>query len=88
MTGAVGIAAGAPRRAVVVPTDAVVYDGAQPVVFVPAAGGGYEARPVGLGVVRDGRVEITHGLAAGTAVVTTGAASLLSAARLPAGEVD
>src|SRR5579875_3561324 len=36
MTGAVGIVAGAPRRAVVVPTDAVVYDGAQPVVFVPA----------------------------------------------------
>jgi cobalt-zinc-cadmium efflux system membrane fusion protein len=88
MTGAVRIAAGAPHRAVVVPSDAVVYDGAAPVVFVPAAAGGYEARAVGLGVVRDGRVEITHGLSAGTPVVTTGAASLLSAARLPAADVD
>jgi cobalt-zinc-cadmium efflux system membrane fusion protein len=74
--------------AVVVPADALVYDGAQAVVFVPGAAGGYDLRPVGVGIVRDGRVEITSGLSAGTPVVTTGAASLLSAARLPAGETD
>ncbi|MFN8543587.1 MAG: efflux RND transporter periplasmic adaptor subunit [Candidatus Binatia bacterium] len=83
MSGAVAIEMGAARQAVVVPAAAVVYDAAQPVVFVAGAER-YSARPVRLGVAVDGRVEIVDGIAAGTPIVTTGAASLLSAARLPA----
>ena len=84
MTGAVALEVGAPREAVVVPVGAVVYDDAQPLVFV-AEEGGYAPHPVKLGIARDGRVEIAEGLGAGTRVVVTGAASLLSQARLPAG---
>jgi len=87
MTGAVALEVGAPREAVVVPAGAVVYDDAQPLVFV-AEDGGYAPHPVKLGVARDGRVEIVDGLDAGTRVVVTGAASLLSQARLPAGGED
>jgi hypothetical protein len=85
MTGAVRIEVGAPRAAVVVPAAAVVRDGAQPFVFVEAAAGRFEAQPVRIGVTRDGRVEIADGVAAGARVATIGAASLLSATRLPAG---
>ena len=82
MTGAAGIAAGAARRALVVPTAAVVYDGALAVVFVEETAGRYAPHPVQLGIVADGRAEIRDGLADGARVVTTGAASLLSATRL------
>jgi len=41
---------------------------------------------VRLGVVRDGAVEVVSGVDAGATVVTTGAASLLSATQLPAGD--
>jgi len=88
MTGAVQIEVGAPRPVVVVPASAVVYDAAQPVVFVAEADGRYTPHPVRLGVAREGRVEIASGVDAGARVVTTGAASLLSATRLPAGEAD
>ena len=54
-------------------------------VFVAEAGR-YARRPVGLGIARDERVEITSGVEAGARIVVTGAASLLSASRLPAGE--
>ncbi|HJQ85484.1 MAG TPA: efflux RND transporter periplasmic adaptor subunit, partial [Candidatus Binatia bacterium] len=85
MTGAVAIDAGRPRTALVVPAAAVVYDDARPLVFV-VIDGRYEARPVRLGVVRDGRAEVVAGLSAGTTLVVTGAASLLSADRLPPGD--
>ena len=85
MTGAVALEVGTPREAVVVPAGAVVYDDAQPLVFVAEAGR-YARRPVGLGIARDERVEITSGVEAGARIVVTGAASLLSASRLPAGE--
>jgi len=89
MTGAVTIEVGTPRLAAIVPPAAVVYDGAQPVVFVAEDGDRYVPRPVSLGVERDDKVEVVTGVQAGVRVVTTGAASLLSAARLPAGaEVD
>jgi hypothetical protein len=87
MTGTVAMEVGAPHPAVVVPLAAVVYDGAQPVVFVAEGDGRYTPHPVQLGVSRDARVAITGGLEAGARVATTGAASLLSAARLsPAAE--
>ena len=84
MTGAVGLEVGTARDAVVVPAGAVVYDDAQPLVFV-VDGRGYVRRPVGLGIARDGRIEITSGIEAGTRIVVTGAPSLLSASRLPTG---
>src|SRR5205823_4919077 len=48
MTGAVTLEMGAPHDAVVVPVAAVVYDDAQPVVFVEEAGGRYALRAVKL----------------------------------------
>jgi len=86
MTGAVAIEVGTPHPAVVVPEAAVVYDAAQPVVFVAEADGRFTPHPVRLGVVRDGAVEVVSGVDAGATVVTTGAASLLSATQLPAGD--
>src|SRR5262249_40762641 len=85
MTGAVELEVGTPREAVVVPASAVVYDDAQSLVFV-ATDGHYEARPVSVGLVREGWIEIAAGVSVGTPVVVTGAASLLSASRLPAVE--
>ena len=84
MTGTVTLEVGAPHDAVVVPSAAVVYDDAQPVVFVDEGDGRYVQRSVRLGVVRDGRIEVTRGLDTGARVVVTGAASLLSATRLQA----
>jgi multidrug efflux pump subunit AcrA (membrane-fusion protein) len=83
MTGAAMIEVGALRAAVVVPSVAVVYDAERPVVFIEESAGHYSAHAVQLGVARDGRIEITGGLSAGARVATTGAASLLSAVRLP-----
>jgi hypothetical protein len=84
MTGAVVLEVGAPHDAVVVPAAAVVYDDAQPVVFLDEGDGRYVRRSVRLGVVRDERIEVTNGLDVGARVVVTGAASLLSATRLRA----
>ena len=88
MTGALSIDAGEPHPGLVVPAAAVVYDGAQPVVFVEEGDGRFAARPVELGAARDGRVEVRGELQAGARVATIGAASLLSARRLPAGEEE
>ena len=87
MTGPAELEVGAPRDAVVVPAAAVVYDDVQSLVFVDADGR-YEARPVTIGLARDGWIEIAGGVSAGTLVVVTGAASLLSASRLPAVEAE
>src|SRR5437763_1658793 len=81
--GAVTLEVGPAHDAVVVPVTAVVYDDAQPVVFVEEAGGRYTLRAVKLGIVRRDRVEIASGVEPGARVVVTGAASLLSATRLP-----
>jgi hypothetical protein len=86
MTGSVAVDVGAPHEAVVVPSGAVVYEDGKPFVFTDGGDGRYEPRPVRLGVVRDGRVEIASGVAPGARVVVTGAASLLSALRLPRGD--
>ncbi len=88
MTGAVAMESGASHDAPVVPVAAVVYDGAQPVVFVEEGDARYTPRAVQLGVVRDERIEIVAGVSPGARVATTGAASLLSAARMAGGSAD
>ncbi|HZP43909.1 MAG TPA: efflux RND transporter periplasmic adaptor subunit [Candidatus Binatia bacterium] len=85
MTGAVAMEVGRVREAVLVPAAAVVRDGTTALVFVEEAPGRYVPHPVALGVARDAEVEVASGVPPGARVVTTGAASLLSAARLPAG---
>jgi multidrug efflux pump subunit AcrA (membrane-fusion protein) len=86
LTGAVAIEVGMPRPAVMVPEAAVVFDGGQALVFAEESPGKFTPHPVRIGVTRDGAVEIAEGLEAGARVATTGAASLLSALRLPAAE--
>jgi hypothetical protein len=88
MTGSLAIEVGDPHDGVVAPEAAVVYDAERALVFVDDGHGGYTETPVTVGVVRDGRAEIVTGLAPGARVATTGAASLLSAARLGAGAAD
>ena len=87
MTGAVTIDVGPPRQGVVVPAGAVLYDGAEAVVFLAEGEGRYARHPVGLGASLDGWVEVT-GVNAGARVVTAGGASLLSANRLAAGGAE
>src|SRR5437773_1402837 len=72
MTGAVAMESGASHDAPVVPVAAVVYDGAQPVVFVEEGDARYTPRAVQLGVVRGERVEIVAGVSPGAGVATTG----------------
>jgi Cu(I)/Ag(I) efflux system membrane fusion protein len=55
-----------------VPRAAVVYPGPRRVVFVALAGGKLAPRDVTLGAEAGDRVEITHGLAEGDVVVTSG----------------
>jgi membrane fusion protein, copper/silver efflux system len=86
MTASVAIDAGTSHDAVVVPEVAVVYDDRQALVFVDDGHGGFKSTPVAVALVRDGRAALTSGLAAGTRVATTGAASLLSASRLGAAD--
>jgi hypothetical protein len=88
MTGAVGIEVGEPRTAVVVPAAALVYDGGKPSVLVEESEGRYAPRAVRVGAPRDGTIEVLEGVREGERVVTTGAASVLSAARLPAEAED
>lgn len=88
MTGSVAIESGEPRRAPVVPADAIVYDEGRPVVFVAGEAGRYTARPVEMGIRRGERIEIRAGLEPGTRIATTGAASLVSEARLGASGGD
>jgi multidrug efflux pump subunit AcrA (membrane-fusion protein) len=88
VSGSVAIEVGPLRDAVVVPEVAVVYDDHRPLVFVDDGHGGFTATPVRLGVIRAGRVEVAEGVAAGTRVATTGAASLLSATRLGTNGAD
>lgn len=82
MTGAVRVFVEAPRRVATVPAAAVVYDGGHPLVFVAERSGRFAAQPVALGVTGHARVEIDAGVPVGATIVTTGAASLLSARRL------
>ena len=62
-----------------VPTDAVVSDGLQSVVFVQTAPGRFRRTEVTVGRQRDGVTEIRGGLTAGERVVSRGALLLLNA---------
>lgn len=62
-----------------VPSDSVVSDGLQSVVFVQAAPGRFRRAPVTVGRQRDGVTEIRGGLVAGDRVVSRGALLLLNA---------
>lgn len=60
-----------PRKALTVPTEAVIRTGTRSVVIVQA-GERFRATPVSVGAEMDGRVEILSGLKEGEAVVASG----------------
>jgi len=65
-----------------VPVDAIVNAGLQKIVFVERAPGQFESRPVEVGPVLGGRVQIRNGLAAGDRVVVDGTFLLDAETRL------
>ena len=87
-TGSAWIETGPLRRVLSVPREAVVFDGERFEVFVVQGDAAPSALVVELGEAAGDRVEIRGALAAGARVVTTGAASLLSAAKLPSATGD
>ncbi len=84
MTGTAQIAVGAPRTTVVVPAEAILQDGANSIAVLEEPGGHFLPRTVEPGATVGGWTEVRSGLEPGRRVVTTGATSVLSAARLPA----
>jgi cobalt-zinc-cadmium efflux system membrane fusion protein len=66
------------RRAVVVPPAAIQYVDEKPGVFVRRDAESFERRVVAVGVEDRGWIELTDGVAAGDAVVTTGSFQLKS----------
>lgn len=74
-----GFSAANPRATVLVPTGALVRDGASAVVFVETAPGAFQKRAVQAGRRTRERVEIHAGLSAGEKVVANGALLLLNA---------
>jgi len=75
------------RRALVVPADAVLHTGKNPVVWVESAPGMFSPREVETGSTVAGETEILAGLAAGEMVAATGGFLIDSESRLetPAG---
>jgi membrane fusion protein, heavy metal efflux system len=71
--------AGTARPAVLVPSVAVVRDGADAVVFVETATGSFKRRAVVVGRRTHDEVEVVSGVASGERVVTTGALLLVNA---------
>lgn len=71
--------AGSARPVVLVPSVAVVRDGADAVVFVETASGSFRRRPVVLGRRTHDEVEVVSGVERGERVVTTGALLLVNA---------
>lgn len=70
---------GAPQSVLRVPTESVVSDGMESVVFVEVAPGRFKRTEVALGRQRSGLTEIRAGLSAGQRVVSRGALLLLNA---------
>jgi cobalt-zinc-cadmium efflux system membrane fusion protein len=71
--------AGSARPVVLVPSVAVVRDGADAVVFVETKSGSFKRRPVVVGRRNHDEVEVVSGIASGERVVTTGALLLVNA---------
>ena len=67
---------------ILLPVEAVLYDGEKTEVYVPGANGSYDVRQVTVGATRGKQIEILAGLRDGERVVTQGAAFL----REPAGD--
>lgn len=67
------IATGAPRRALAIPTAAVVEDAGRPIAYVMVEGEAFERRPLRLGIRGNGWVEVLDGVVAGEHVITRGA---------------
>jgi membrane fusion protein, copper/silver efflux system len=65
-----------------VPQEAVLDSGLQKIVYVETSEGVFEPRPVEIGTAYDGRATITHGLAEGDRVVTSGNFLIDSESRL------
>ncbi|MGX6571253.1 efflux RND transporter periplasmic adaptor subunit [Cupriavidus necator] len=74
-TAAIHTRSGSNRKALLLPEEGVVLMQGQPTVFVES-GGGFEPRPVELGVRLRDRVEVKKGLAVGETVVTAGTYAL------------
>ncbi|MEQ8232271.1 MAG: efflux RND transporter periplasmic adaptor subunit [Gammaproteobacteria bacterium] len=72
MYAEVSIAAQRQVDAVTVPSAAIVRSGTRELVFVAQPGGHFEPREVTLGVSAGGLTQVTAGIAAGEAVVTSG----------------
>ncbi|MFU8817947.1 MAG: efflux RND transporter periplasmic adaptor subunit, partial [Pseudomonadales bacterium] len=62
-----------PMQRLAVPRSAVIDDGGRSVVYVQTGGENFSRRPVELGVVDGGWVQVSHGLAPGERVVSEGA---------------
>lgn len=73
MFGTAHITLGERRNALVVPREAVQWEGCCNVVFVPTGGASYMARKVQLGGASDGFVEVLTGVSEGEQVVVVGA---------------
>lgn len=73
MFGHARIEARAPGPVVLVPRDAVQWEGCCNVVFVPEGAASFRPRPVRLGEAAGDHYVVLAGLAAGERVVTTGA---------------
>ncbi len=84
MLATVTIAATAPRRVLVVPSQALQTMDGETVVFVRTGADQFVRRAVVIGATVDGEVEITRGLEDGDVVATSGAFLLKSALTAPA----
>jgi len=72
---------GEAREGLFVPAAAVQRDGDDAIVFVPVGERQFQLRQIEIGVRTDDWVEVTHGLAPGERVVTSGSFQLKSEAR-------
>lgn len=76
------IVVGAPREAVAVPVNAVIFRGAEASVWLAQEGNGFTLRRIRPGVRANGMIEVQEGLSPGDRVVTGGALFIDRAARI------
>jgi cobalt-zinc-cadmium efflux system membrane fusion protein len=78
MFAKVSISASHSRQVLVAPESAIYQVDGRPIVFVPVDNDRFEVRPLKLGTIGDGTVEIRSGLALGDRVVAKGGLALKS----------